>query len=72
MSSDTTGVIRADELYTVAEARRRLGLKDWAWRHARRKGLRTVKIGRAAFVRGSAILDFVDRQSDDVSKDSHQ
>lgn len=58
------GVISRDEVYTLPELQQRLNLGAWAMRQARRAGLKTLKIGRNKFVRGSDVMDFLERQSD--------
>ena len=52
------GEVRADTLYTAVEFRRRLGWGLKSYRHAKRKGLRTIKFARSEFVLGSDILEF--------------
>lgn len=57
-------VISPHDLYLADEAMRRLGMGQWAWREFRRKsGLETTRIGVKVYVKGSAILDAVDRLS---------
>jgi len=61
--SRIAGVINAQEVYTLDEAKARLGLADWAFRKAQRAGLVTHKIGRRKYVRGSDILAFLEQQA---------
>jgi hypothetical protein len=49
-ADDSPGVIEPGRLYTVAEARRRLGLGEASWRELRREGLTVTYRGRRAFV----------------------
>lgn len=55
------GVVRADELYTAAEVRRRLRWRDHSFRQAKRKGLRVVTFGRTKYVLGSDVLAFFEQ-----------
>jgi len=56
MKSDTPGLIEPGLLYTVAEARSRLGLGEWAWRKMRRSGLPIVRQGNRAYVFADDII----------------
>lgn len=58
-------VIRADEAYSVAEFRRRVGLGDNSFRHARKAGLRVVMFGQKRWVLGSDWLAFLKTRADD-------
>jgi hypothetical protein len=58
---EPAAVIRADELYSLAELRRRLGWAEHAVRQARLAGLRMVVFGRAKYVLGSDVLAFFAR-----------
>lgn len=57
------GVIRADEVYTLAEFYRRSGIGEYGMRKAKRRGLRVVKVGSRTFVRGRDFVEFVDQQN---------
>ena len=59
------GVISRDEVYTLDELQQRLRLGAWALRQARRAGLRVLRIGRCAFVRGSDVMEFLDKAAAD-------
>ena len=61
-NTDPPGFIEAEALYTVAEVERRLGLKEWARKEARKKGLRIKKIGRKSFILGRDVIKFFDDQ----------
>ncbi|MGC3967579.1 MAG: hypothetical protein QM775_09480 [Pirellulales bacterium] len=52
------GRIAAGELYTAAEAKRRLGLGDWAWRKLRRLGLSVIYVSGRAYVLGDDLIEF--------------
>lgn len=52
----TPGVISPDEVYTLAELQARSRLGTWALRTLRRSGLKVIRFGGRAFVRGS---DFI-------------
>jgi hypothetical protein len=57
-------VVRAGEVYSLAELRRRLGWQDHAVRQARVKGLRLVSFGHAKYALGSDVLKFFERLGD--------
>ena len=57
----TPAVIRAGELYSLAELRRRLRWKEHAVRQARVNGLRLISFGREKFCLGSDVLKFFER-----------
>ncbi len=52
----TTGSIAVGQLYTVTEARRRLGLGEWAFRKLRRAGLNVLYFGNRAYVLGDDLI----------------
>jgi hypothetical protein len=52
------GHVGQDELYSLAEIRRRLGLGAHALRTARRHGLRVLRIGRNDFVLGKDLIQY--------------
>jgi hypothetical protein len=58
-----SGTINAGEAYTVQEFGRRLGLKEWALRSLKRKGLRMIKVSGRCFVQGRDFLEFLDREA---------
>jgi hypothetical protein len=60
-AASSPGVIRADEMYLVDEARRRLRLGEWAWRQWRRDGLCVLRVSGRAFITGSAIIEFIEQ-----------
>jgi len=55
----TVGFIRADELYTLKELKRRLEFKDATLRRARRAGLRVLKEGKRRYVLGRDWIDYL-------------
>ncbi len=57
-----SGFIRADELYTLPELQRRLGIRQAAWRVLRRKGLPFYQVGKRVMVFGQDFFEFVQRQ----------
>ena len=57
-------VIRAGELYSLVELRRRLQWQEHAVRQARVSGLRLVTFGRAKYALGSDVLKFFERLAD--------
>ena len=58
-TTDAPGYIAQDELYTIQEIDRRLGLGVAALRAARRKGLVIHKIGRRSYVFGQDLINYV-------------
>lgn len=61
---DDAGKIRADELYTLPELKRRLSLGDYAMRQARRAGLKVRTIGRRRYVMGADVLQWLSEQKE--------
>ena len=57
-----SGFIRADELYTLPELQRRLGIRQAAWRVLRRKGLPFHQVGKRVLVFGQDFFEFVKKQ----------
>ena len=60
----SSAVVRAGEVYSLAELRRRLQWKEHAVRMARVAGLRLVTFGRTKYVLGSDVLRFFERLAD--------
>jgi hypothetical protein len=61
MSEKTSpGVIRQDEVYTVAEFCRRMDIGNTSWR-AVRNGLKVIHVGKKRYVRGIDWIDYLDR-----------
>lgn len=56
-------------IYPLDCFQRSVGFGRFAMRQARRKGLRIIRVGGRAFVRGSDFLAFVDRIADDHGSD---
>ena len=54
--------IRGDELYTLPELQRRLGIRQAAWRVLRRKGLPFHQVGRRVLIFGQDFMEFVRKQ----------
>jgi hypothetical protein len=59
-AATSPGVIQANALYTAEEARRRLGIGEWAWRMWRRDGLMVLRLSGRAFVRGRTLIEFIE------------
>ena len=55
------GVVSLHEIYTIAEARRRLGWTESAMRAARRRGLKLLTCGKRRYVTGQEILRFMEQ-----------
>lgn len=58
-----SGFIRADEVYTLPELQRRLGIRAAAWRVLRREGLAFHQVGKRVLVFGQDFMDFVRKQT---------
>jgi len=56
-----TGSIRADEVVSLSEFRRRFHLGEHFIRQFRKNGLRFVRFGREDFVLGRDVLDFFEK-----------
>ena len=61
-------VVRAGEVYSLAELRRRLQWKEYSVRMARVAGLRLVTFGRSKYVLGSDVLKFFERLADQQAR----
>ena len=59
------GVISLQEIYTITEAKARLGWSDAALRAARRRGLNVLACGKRRYVTGQEILRFLETQQID-------
>lgn len=59
-----TGFIRADELYTLPELQRRLGIRQAGWRALRRRGLPFHQVGKRVVIFGQDFFAFVRKQSE--------
>ena len=58
------GVISVLEIYTVEEAKARLGWTDSALRSGKRKGLKLMACGKRRYVTGREILRFLQSLQD--------
>ena len=54
------GVISVLEIYTIAEAKARLGWTDAALRAAKREGLRLIACGKRRYVTGHELRRFLE------------
>ena len=57
------GVVSVHELYTLQEARRRLGWTESSMRSARRRGLKLLSCGKRKYITGKEILRFMESES---------
>lgn len=57
--SASTGVICADEAYTLEEFKLRVGKKNAGLRSARRAGLRVIREGKQSYVLGRDWIDYL-------------
>ncbi|HEY1601380.1 MAG TPA: hypothetical protein VGG64_17390 [Pirellulales bacterium] len=62
------GVVSAVELYSVAEAKRRMGFGTTAWNQLREHGLPLLKCGHKYFVLGKHIMNVVEQMAAGASK----
>lgn len=61
--ANSQGLIESGILYRFDEAMKRMGWGRKAADAARRRGLRTLKSGKRIYVKGSELLEFVERDS---------
>ena len=59
----SVGMLRADELYTIPELQRRLGIRASGWRALRHKGLPCYQVGKRVVVFGQDFFEFVRKQT---------
>ena len=64
MAKDSSGVIRTDEAYSKHELLNRLGISQRFWDQMLDSGLPFCNIGHARWVRGSDVLDYMYRNSE--------
>lgn len=62
------GSVRADEVLTLREAGRRLGLGTRALCDAQRRGLRTILFGRIKLVLGDDVVTWARRLAEDQTR----
>jgi hypothetical protein len=67
IQNETFGVINPDELYTLKEFTRRLGIRSATIRAARRMGLRVYYVHKHAYVYGRDWIDYVRASIDRAS-----
>ena len=58
---ETSGVVRGDELYTLAAMKRKLDISDSALRSMINSGLKPVVIGKRKYFLGAEVLSFFQR-----------
>lgn len=63
------GSVRSDELYTLREIGRRLGLGPRALCDAQRRGLRTILFGRLKLVLGDDVVSWARRLAEGQTQD---
>lgn len=68
-SPKVPGVLRSDELYTLAELEARLKVGSWGLRMARRAGLRMYKMGKRKFVLGADVIAYLQSRALPESSD---
>lgn len=57
--SDSVGVIRADEIYTLSEVKRRLDITDATLRAARRAGFKVIYKHGRGYVFGADLIGYL-------------
>ena len=62
--SESPGVIRSDELYTLLEFERRTSIGEWGRRQLRRGGMPIISVAGKSFIRGADFLAAAERQLD--------
>ena len=66
MNTKTSGPLRSDETYPLAELKRRTGWGDSAIRAARRAGLKPVRLHGRVFYRGCDVVAYIDKEAEAV------
>lgn len=66
-----TEPIHRDAAYEKTDFLQRVGLRQAAWRTAKRQGLRTIQIHGRAFVRGEDWLDYLHRMAQGFDPESN-
>ena len=61
VNQQPTGHISRDEVYTLDEIKKRLGLSSYALRQARRNGLNVRYVGRRGFIAGQDAMTYIER-----------
>lgn len=61
--SSSTRVITPDAIYPRAEFCRRAGMAEPAFRIAKERGLKVLKVGKRVWVRGSDFIEFASKQA---------
>jgi hypothetical protein len=61
------GVVSLQELYTVEEAKARMGWTESAFRSAKRQGLKLLMCGKRRYVTGTEILRFLASLTDKMN-----
>lgn len=61
------GVINANELYTMRQIMRRLGVGEVGMRSMRRKGLPIIRFGNRGYVSGRQAIEFMERYVDETT-----
>ena len=56
--------LRADELYTLREFKRRMGLSESAWRALKARGFPVSRSGKRVFVSGRLAITYYEHQVD--------
>lgn len=55
---ESSGVINAQELYTIQQIKARLSIKDCAFRKLTRLGLPVIRIGSRGYLSGRQVIEF--------------
>jgi len=63
-ATNCSGVINANEMYTLTQIKLRLGLTASAMRNLRRLGFPLIRIGKRAYASGKNVIAFFERMQD--------
>lgn len=61
VKSADVGLVEPGTLYRLEEVMKRMGWGRHAADQARRRGLKATRFGKRVYVKGSDVLDFIDR-----------
>lgn len=61
-TAEPIGIFDPRLLYTADAVKQLCGWGEWAFRQAKRKGLRVLTVGKTTFVRGGDLIEFVEAQ----------
>jgi hypothetical protein len=59
--NNSPGYISANEIYRLAEAKRRMGFGRTSFRELRAAGLKVLVVGRNSYINGADLIDLLNR-----------